>query len=470
MTEKLPSYLARKPPDDGVPRVYAKSRNVWVRGRPTSKTQWIGFLWFGSSVKLRDPKPVAGHGCKTWYAIEPKGYVCVDGEKATLDPKDPVLLEVYPYSPDRNQVTPHPFYGESIGAERYHHPPSIRRMRAREWDFRLHTKHIEDALAGAEMHESLLGIDLSLPRSEPVQFSLMPHGMQEGHKQLIPRSAVAWSKEFTHEGRAMVLTDDLTWVPKDRLKPYPRIEFQGVHLNDDVRLPIAFFRQKDRAKYRRQGDGFVETGESYARLSWVQLTDERTTSDEHEYVQTEDGDWIRVDDAVIPEPRTETPWGAPIYGKDETGKAPKGRGTWIQVSILGGWLVAFEGTQPIFATLMSPGKGGPPQGKIPTLKTASTPTGWFKITGKFVTSTMIAPNDLVHSAVPWAQNFSGPYALHGAYWHNDWGERKSGGCINVSPKDGAFLFDFTEPRIPEGWHGVRWLPQEEGSTGLIVVR
>src|SRR5690606_269479 len=116
------------------------------------------------------------------------------------------------------------------------------------------------------------------------------------------------------------------------------------------------------------------------------------------------------------------------------------------------------------------GKGGPPHGDIPTLKTASTPTGWFKITGKFVTSTMIAPNDLVHSAVPWAQNFKGPYALHGAYWHDEFGQPKSGGCLNVSPKDGKWLFDFTEPHIPEGWHGVRWLPDQEGASGLIVDR
>src|SRR5690606_12010553 len=78
-----PAYRARKPPRADVPRVYAKSRNVWVRGRPTSKTLWIGFLWFGSSVPLKSTEPVAGYGCKTWYAIEPKGYVCVDGERAT---------------------------------------------------------------------------------------------------------------------------------------------------------------------------------------------------------------------------------------------------------------------------------------------------------------------------------------------------------------------------------------------------
>jgi hypothetical protein len=468
--ERAARDLARRPPVDGAPRLYAKSRNVWIRGRPTSKTQWIGFLWFGSSVKLREPNPIVGHGCKTWYAIEPRGYVCVDGKKATLDPDDPELRAVFPFSPNAAEPTPHAFYGESIGAERYHHPPSERQMRAREWDFRLHRQRIETALAGGTLHESLLGIELALPQSTPLLLEKLPHGMQEGHKQLIPRSAVAWTKEFTHEGRAMVLADDMTWVPKDRIRIYDPVDFEGVHLNDDVKLPLAFFRAKDRPKYAKRDATFVDTGEVYPRLSWTPLTEERVKVDEKEFVRARDGSWLDVSDAVIPTPRAETPWGAPLYQKDETGKAPKGRHTWIQASILGGWLVAFEGTRPVFATLMSPGKGGAPHGNIPTLQTASTPTGWFKITGKFVTSTMIAPNDLAHSAVPWAQNFKGPYALHGAYWHDDFGQPMSGGCVNVSPKDGRFLFEFTEPRVPEGWHGVRWLPDQEGATGLILAR
>ena len=42
------------------------------------------------------------------------------------------------------------------------------------------------------------------------------------------------------------------------------------------------------------------------------------------------------------------------------------------------------------------------------------------------------------------------------------------GCINFSPKDGKWLFEFTEPPVPAGWHGVRWLPHLEPATVLIV--
>ena len=44
---------------------------------------------------------------------------------------------------------------------------------------------------------------------------------------------------------------------------------------------------------------------------------------------------------------------------------------------------------------------------------------------------MEAPDEFIHSDVPWTQNFSGAHALHSAYWHDDWGSNKSGGCINV---------------------------------------
>jgi lipoprotein-anchoring transpeptidase ErfK/SrfK len=122
----------------------------------------------------------------------------------------------------------------------------------------------------------------------------------------------------------------------------------------------------------------------------------------------------------------------------------------------------------VYATLISPGRGGTPKpGKRP-IETASTPTGRFPITGKFATATMEAPNEFIHTDVPWTQNFSGPYALHGAYWHDEWGQPKSGGCVNVSPIDGRWLFDFTEPELPNGWHGIRWLPWLGPATLLIV--
>ncbi|MBK7453037.1 MAG: L,D-transpeptidase [Anaerolineales bacterium] len=51
-------------------------------------------------------------------------------------------------------------------------------------------------------------------------------------------------------------------------------------------------------------------------------------------------------------------------------------------------------------------------------------------------------------AVPWDTVISGEgIAIHGAFWHNDFGEKRSHGCINVKPEDAKWLFRWTTPYI-----------------------
>lgn len=55
--------------------------------------------------------------------------------------------------------------------------------------------------------------------------------------------------------------------------------------------------------------------------------------------------------------------------------------------------------------------------------------------------------------VPYVQFFEGAYALHVAYWHDVFGIARSHGCINLAPIDGRWIFAWTDPPIPDGWHG-----------------
>lgn len=463
-------YVAPPIVVDGRPRVYPLSRNIWIRPTPSDEGSWIGFAWFGSSVPLRETEGRKARGCfGRWYAIEPRGYICVDDVRATLDPEHPTLVGITPYAPNTGRAWPHR-YGESIDARRYVDLPTERKQRAEEWYYRSHLALVERARSG-EVIESLLGIDLSLPEAGELAIPILPRHLQTDRDRLQGRSTVAWSREQLHTGRSFLLTADLKWVPKDRIKTYPPVTFQGVRLGRDAKLPLAFFRAKDRPSYRRAESGeLVQQGDGFARLSWVELTGREEQVGEDRFLETrQEGSFVRERDAVIPRVAEKTPWGAAL-GSAESGRAERPR-TWMEASILGGWLLAYEEHTPVFATLISAGRGGPPHGDIDPIETASTPLGRFKITGKFATATMVAPNDLTHSDVPWAQNFSGPHALHTAYWHDRWGELKSGGCLNVSPIDGRYLFyEFTWPRVPEGWHGVRWDPDFEPATTLIVRR
>jgi hypothetical protein len=457
---------------DGSPRVYALTRNVWIQPRPSGADSWVGFLWFGSSVRVREPEPASGPGCAgAWYAVDPRGYVCVDDARATLDPNHPVVQGLTPHSPQLDSPWPHR-YGESIDLQRYLELPRERTQRAREWYYRSHQALLARARAG-ESIEALLGIDVSLPQAEQLLLPPLPRTLQIDRDRLKPRSTVAWSREQLHEGRSFLLASDLTWVPKDRVKAYPTVTFKGVHLGREANLPLAFFRGRARPGYTQNSAGEFEPSEGlFPRLSWVELSGRSERRGSDTYLETRrPGVFVLESDAVVPKLAAATPWGTALDAQHDAAAPSRGRATWIEVSILGGWLLAYEGRTPVFTTLVSAGRGGPPQGDVEPIETASTPVGRFKITGKFATATMVAPTELVHSEVPWAQNFSGPHALHAAYWHDGWGELKSGGCLNVSPIDGQWLFrEFTEPRVPPGWHGVRWLAKLEPATTLIVRR
>jgi hypothetical protein len=447
-------------------RVYAKTRYVWIREQPAWEERWIGYLWFGSSVALRDQPSMGGPGCDgPWYPVEPRGYVCVDGERATLDLDDPILRQIAPYAPNLDTPWPHKYYGGSTGAPRYKHLPTADEQDMREHDYLWRWHH---ALGSSSATADLA----PAPATNPAELSLptLPKFLQDDRSWLPRDSAVAWNTETEHLGRTWLLTGDLTWVPKDRVVPYSRHEFQGVHLGPNAKLPLAFFREKDRPQYVKAESGEIHKDSAqFPRLSWVQLTGEQIEQGGKRFLQTSKPDvYVDADDAVVPQVRKETLWGAATLQPDKSGKTPPGRATWIEANIMGGWLIAYEGTQPVFVTLISPGLGGAATKGEDPVETAATPTGFFQINGKFATASMAAPNDLMHSDVPWTQNFSGPHALHAAYWHDSWGEKKSGGCINLSPIDAKWLFDFTEPPLPVGWHGLRWQRDLEPSTFVLI--
>jgi hypothetical protein len=51
-------------------------------------------------------------------------------------------------------------------------------------------------------------------------------------------------------------------------------------------------------------------------------------------------------------------------------------------------------------------------------------------------------------AVPWSTMISGDgIAIHGAFWHNAFGEKRSHGCINVTPADAKWIFRWTTPYV-----------------------
>ena len=70
--------------------------------------------------------------------------------------------------------------------------------------------------------------------------------------------------------------------------------------------------------------------------------------------------------------------------------------------------------------------------------------------------------------VPWIQYFASGYALHGAYWHDVFGIARSHGCINLAPIDARYVFMWTDPPVPKGWHGINVGADMGEGTGVVV--
>ena len=476
-----PAASGGAPPVLDGPRIYSKRRHVWIHYQASTSSGWAGFLGLGSSVRLRGTEPRVGDGCAAFYPIEPRGWVCLN-ERTTLDPADPEYVAVLYFAPKLDGQYPH-HYGESRGTPRYRTIPTREEQHHREAGLDEHLANLEKLRAGTMSPEDappgLHGVDPKPANAGPPDELFRIGRVQEERDYIKSLSTIAWSHEFDAEGRTWLVTADVMLVPKDRVSPYPTTDFKGVELRGDVKLPIVFVRYAPKIKYRRTSDGGVEsTGEFWPRLSHVGLTGETVSAGGKTYLVTKDEDrLIDEADATVLKSSLATPWGEIVDGvaEDEARKAavqrvpaPEGgRRTWVEVSVLSGWLIAYEGTKPVYATLIAPGRGGVPRRGIDPLKDAATPTGTFRIDGKFSTATMANPA-FVHSDVPYAQNFHGPHALHMAYWHDGWGERKSAGCINRSPADARWFFHWTEPLIPEGWVGIR-SDKEAGPATTVIV-
>ena len=68
--------------------------------------------------------------------------------------------------------------------------------------------------------------------------------------------------------------------------------------------------------------------------------------------------------------------------------------------------------------------------------------------------------------VKWVQYFYQDYSFHGTYWHNDFGEPKSHGCLNMTNTDAKWLFDWAGP----DWDGKSgWFHSTKDNPGTLVI-
>ena len=111
---------------------------------------------------------------------------------------------------------------------------------------------------------------------------------------------------------------------------------------------------------------------------------------------------------------------------------------WIEVNLNTQQITAWEGSTPVFTFIGSTG-----------LPNTPTVLGEYNIYWKLESTVMAGP-DYYLPEVPYTMYFYNGYALHGAYWHNNFGQPMSHGCVNLDPGDAQQLFEWADPIIPPG--------------------
>ncbi len=93
-------------------------------------------------------------------------------------------------------------------------------------------------------------------------------------------------------------------------------------------------------------------------------------------------------------------------------------------------LTAWQGDEVVFQTSVSTGK----QGWL-------TLPGTFQIQHKYEKTRMRGPGYDTPD-VPWTMYYDGAFAIHGAYWHNNFGTPVSHGCVNLRVEEAKALYQW----------------------------
>ncbi|MAS35451.1 MAG: hypothetical protein CL610_15680 [Anaerolineaceae bacterium] len=108
----------------------------------------------------------------------------------------------------------------------------------------------------------------------------------------------------------------------------------------------------------------------------------------------------------------------------------------IIVDISDSRIYAYEDGRLVYSALVSTG-----------LPATPTVQGSFRVQRRYESQTMSGP-DYYLPNVQWILYFYAGYAIHGTYWHNNFGQPMSHGCVNLPNEEALWFYDFAPIGTP----------------------
>ena len=403
------------------------TRTVGVRLEPGDDAKRIGTIAVDTRVGWRGVAD--GKGCqKPWVEVSPRGWVCSDYMKPST--KAPFGREVPML--DRGEIVPG-VYGKVTA------PNTVTYVVAKP-EKKPKPKKKEGPVTSPN--------DTEPASSEPK--------LIEG-KPLVGSINVRQYEEVTIAGKTYwrIAQKDAEYVARQAITPHRPSLWGGARMGDDtgIALPIAFVWprvygwQQANTMYKATGGGVARQLPARTPIAILETATDK--AGKPTAYRITDGEWIWAADV-----RVFSPLPAPKHlAKTER---------WIDVDLDNQILVAFEGDMPVYATMISSGA-----------KDAPTETGIYRMWLKESEADMKGLNGedpYSVATVPWTQFYSPErgLALHTAYWHDQFGVRRSRGCLNMAPRDARWLYFWSDPQVPPGWTMAAGVPEAPGS--LVRVR
>jgi hypothetical protein len=455
------------PAADG-PKLYIL-QDTPVLERPSATARPLGEVRAGAVV-ARSVEPYSRSGCDGgWYVVRPKGFVCA-GSLASPVPTPahmalgPDLSRALPFRYGRARSEAVPVYArvpspaEQIAAE----PDLVRHLAKSATE--------EQELFGAASNDVPLdahgvatgpavlqpgneGVDASSKRTNGAFFTFVTPEPSAPAFLTLPRpgevkltslrkgSGVALMSSFLADAgsspRRFGVTADGHVVPTDRLRPALGSTWHGIDLTT-IGLPVAFVHKRGVHTWHLTRGKASKKDDEVERRTPIAMSGKFRTVDGVRYEETRDGDWFRSVDIM------------PVVKKTKFPDFARAGQKWLDISLVNQTLTAYEGTKPIYATLISSGRD---QGADGT-QTASTVKGVFHVKSKSVSRML--DNREVHNSfdiadAPWVMEFDQGSAITGSYWGETVGEASTFHNVLLTPIDARRIWAWADPELPEGW-------------------
>ncbi|MDX1687169.1 MAG: L,D-transpeptidase [Candidatus Promineifilaceae bacterium] len=223
-------------------------------------------------------------------------------------------------------------------------------------------------------------------------------------------------------GRLWYRVADDHWARAEDVHVVEESKLTGVEINVEPERPFGWVRHVVRPS-PEAGVLPPEDTPWISRYTFVEIYDVVEGEDDRIWYNIGDGRWVKEIYVALVDvsPRPED------VGEDEF---------WVEVDLYEQVMAAYEGDRMVYAGLVATG--------IPPFDTNE---GLFQVWAREEETHMYGGelDDYYYlQDVPHTQFFDEEIALHGAYWHNDFGAVRSHGCVNMPPRDAEWVFNWSE--------------------------